>query len=382
MKIAQKHWTEQTGWKAVSPNGVSDRTQLALVFGGVDTLKNQARIEEIHRLFPNARIVGCSTAGEIVANRVFDNSVTATGVFFEKTPLHFAQTTVRNMEGSFDAGRELAEALDPEGLVHVFVLSDGLNVNGSALAKGLRSTLPESVAVTGGLAGDQDRFRETLVFLDTMADRRTVVAIGFYGDRVQIGYGSRGGWDSFGPDRMVTRSKANVVFELDGQPILALYKKYLGDLAGGLPATGLLFPLSLALEDGAERLVRTILAINERDGSMTFAGDVPQGSYARLMKANIERLVDGAAESARQSRVLGSPTPALALLISCVGRKLVLKQRVDEEVECVQDTLGSGTTLTGFYSYGEICPVGPDQKQAELHNQTMTITTVSERSGE
>jgi len=379
MKIAQKHWTEQTGWKAVSPNGVSDRTQLALVFGSVDILKNPARLEEIHRLFPNARVVGCSTAGEIVANRVFDNSLTATGVFFEKTALQFAQTTVESMDGSFDAGRKLAEALDHEGLVHVFVLSDGLNVNGSALAKGLRSALPDTVAVTGGLAGDQDRFQETLVFLDAIADGKTVAAIGFYGDQVQIGYGSRGGWDSFGPDRLVTRSKANVVYELDGQPILQLYQRYLGEFASGLPATGLLFPLSLAVNDGQERLVRTILAINEQDGSMTFAGDVPEGSFARLMKANVERLVDGAADSARQSRIAGAPAPCLAMLISCVGRKLVLKQRVDEEVESVQDTLGANTALTGFYSYGEICPMGPDRKQAELHNQTMTITTFAER---
>jgi len=152
----------------------------------------------------------------------------------------------------------------------------------------------------------------------------------------------------------------------------------LGEQADGLPATGLLFPLSLALSDGQERLVRTILAINEADGSMTFAGDVPEGSLARLMKANFERLVDGAADSARQSQVGGSPAPALAILISCVGRKLVLKQRVDEEVESVQDTLGASTAMTGFYSYGEICPVEPHQKEAQLHNQTMTITTFSE----
>jgi hypothetical protein len=379
MRTAQEHWTKQAGWQAVSANGIGDQAQVAFVFGDTNVLKQAEAIEDVHRFFPKARVVGCSTAGEIVASRVFDNSVTATAVFFDATPLQFAQATVDGMEDSFTVGTRLAEALSHDGLTHVFVLSDGLHVNGSALAKGLRSKLPTSTAVTGGLAGDQDRFRETVVFLDALPQKNTVVAIGFYGDSIQIGYGSRGGWDSFGPDRLVTRAKANVVYELDGQPVLQLYKKYLGEQASGLPATGLLFPLSLALTEGNERLVRTILAVNEADGSMTFAGDVPEGCMARLMKANVERLVDGAADSAKQSRVTGSPAPNLAMLISCVGRKLVLKQRVDEEVESVRDTLGTDTTLTGFYSYGEICPVTPEHKQAELHNQTMTITTFSER---
>ncbi|MBN2181149.1 MAG: FIST C-terminal domain-containing protein [Sedimentisphaerales bacterium] len=379
MKVIQKHWTEEMGWQTLSGNGVSDQVQLVLVFGDNTVLRQESRLQEVKQFFPKSRIVGCSTAGEIIGSRVFDNSLTATGVFFEDTRLQFAETVLDNMEGSFCAGEKLGEALDPEGLTHVFVLSEGLNVNGSALAKGLRSKLPANVAVTGGLAGDQDRFKRTMVFMDTVSKESIITAIGFYGDALRIGYGSRGGWDSFGQDRQVTRSEANVLYELDGQPALELYKKYLGEQAQGLPATGLLFPLSLSLNGGNNRLVRTILSVNEDNGSMTFAGDVPEGSYVRLMKANFERLVEGAAESAKQSRLIGSQNPDLAILVSCVGRKLVLKQRIDEEVECVQDALGSETALTGFYSYGEICPVGPDDRQAELHNQTMTITTFSER---
>ena len=379
MKIAQEHWTKEAGWKAVSAHGIRDRAQIVFVFGDTGRLKQAEPLKDVHGLFPQARVVGCSTAGEIVAGRVFDDSITATAVFFENTPLQFAQATVDGMGDSFAVGAQLADALSHDGLVHVFVLSDGLNVNGSALAKGLRSRLPADTAVTGGLAADQDRFHETVVLLDDLPQKSTVVAVGFYGDNLQIGYGSRGGWDSFGPDRAVTRAKANVVYELDGQPILQLYQKYLGELAGGLPATGLLFPLSLALADGGERLVRTILAVNEAEGSMTFAGDVPEGCRARLMKANVERLLDGAAESARQARVTGAGPPSLAMLISCVGRKLVLKQRVDEEVESVRDAFDGTTALTGFYSYGEICPVRPENKQAELHNQTMTVTTFTER---
>jgi len=357
MKISQQQWTAEDGWRPACPNGASHQAQLALVFGDLNILRRERRIEEIRQSFPHARIVGCSTAGEILGNRVFDNSITVTGVFFENTPLQFTQTVVEDMTCARPLGSR-------------------------ALAKGRQSRLPNEIAVTGGLAGDQGRFKETAVFLDNISDKKTIVAIGFYGRALKVRYGSRGGWDSFGPDRVVTRSKANVVYELDGQSVLRLYKKYLGEQADGLPATGLLFPLSLALGDRQERLVRTILAINEDDGSMTFAGDVPEGSLARLMKANFECLVEGAADSARQCRAEDAPSPALAMLVSCVGRKLVLKQRVDEEVESVRNALGPNTATTGFYSYGEICPVGQDCRQAELHNQTMTITTLSEQASQ
>jgi hypothetical protein len=125
-------------------------------------------------------------------------------------------------------------------------------------------------------------------------------------------------------------------------------------------------------------VVRTILAVSEADQSMTFAGDVPEGSYAQLMKANFDRLIDGAVGAARASqRSLTGTSPDLAILISCVGRKLVLKQRIEEEVEGVRDVVGEHTVLTGFYSYGEISPFAAGAS-CELHNQTMTITTFRE----
>jgi hypothetical protein len=195
-----------------------------------------------------------------------------------------------------------------------------------------------------------------------------------------VGYGSLGGWDSFGPDRVVTRAEGNVLYELDGQPALDLYKRYLGEFADGLPASGLLFPLALQTPgQGGNGLVRTMLAVDETQGSMSFAGDIPTGAHVRLMKANFERLVEGAEGAARSSHErLGEAPAELAVLISCVGRKLVLQQRIDEEIEGVRDVLGPQSVFCGFYSYGEISPFTPTAR-CELHNQTMTITTLAER---
>ncbi|MEW6542807.1 MAG: FIST N-terminal domain-containing protein [Nitrospirota bacterium] len=379
MKIEQVRWAPAKGWEPTGPGSLGSAVQLVLVFGSSAILKNRTLFDEIRRGYPHAHLLGCSTAGEICGTHVFDDSLVLTAVHFEHTWLKGARISIEHEESSFSAGKHLAESLDHRGLAHVLVLSEGLKINGSELVKGLTQHLPEHVTVTGGLSGDGASFRETFVVWDDLPRPHIIAVLGLYGDRLKVGYGSLGGWDPFGPERLITRSKGNVLYEVDGKSALGLYKTYLGEHADGLPATGLLFPLSLRIGGGETGVVRTILSVDESNQSMTFAGDVPEGAYVRLMKANFDRLIDGAIGAARTSaQSLGTMSPELAVLISCVGRKLVLKQRIEEEVEGVRDVLGRHTVLTGFYSYGEISPFNPSAR-CELHNQTMTITALAEQ---
>ena len=377
MRVEQRSWSEASGWRVTSDGGLR-APQLVLFFGAPAALGNEPAMTGLRGAYPRAHLVGCSTAGEICGTEVSDGKIVATAVEFEHTEVRTACRALADARGSFDAGHALARDLAHDGLVHVFVLAEGLKVNGSELVEGLRSALPPDVAVTGGLAGDGARFQRTVVSCDGQSIDGAVAVVGFYGDRLKIGYGSMGGWDSFGPERLVTRSDGNILYELDGRSALELYKSYLGPHAKDLPASGLLFPLSLRGETASQRIVRTILSVDESQGSLIFAGDVPQGGYAQLMKANVDRLIDGAHGAAGACyAALGRSTPDLAVLISCVGRKLVLKQRVEEEIESVRDVLGDTTRLAGFYSYGEIAPFLTSTK-CELHNQTMTITTFAE----
>lgn len=378
MQIEQQKWQKSTGWVKSTANGITDQPQLVLLFGEGVLLDDESILNELRASYPKAHIFGCSTAGEIRGTEVSDETLVASAVHFDHTTLQLAQVAVDEQVSSYGAGRKLAETLNNDKLRHVIVLSDGLGVNGSELVKGLTSNLRNETTVTGGLSGDGDRFKRTVVVLETPQVPNSVVALGLYGDRLRVGFGSEGGWDSFGPERLVTRSNGNVLYELDGKSVLDLYRKYLGEHANGLPGTGLLFPLSLRGQNGERGIVRTVLAIDEASKSMTFAGDIPEGSYARLMKANFDRLIDGAGSAAQVSnQAIGSTSAELAILISCVGRKMVLGQRIEEEVEAVQDVLGRESVLTGFYSYGEISPFAPNAF-CELHNQTMTITTLAE----
>lgn len=359
--------------------------QLILVFGSTALLSDSSHFLAIRSAFPGGLIVGCSTAGEIHGTHVSDDTLVVTVVNFEHTRLHLSQAHIADASQSFAVGLSLAQSLPTDELVHVLVFSDGLNVNGTALVRGMRDGLPPNVEVTGGLSADGASFQKTLVCANAVPAPSQVAVVGLYGPHIKVGYGSLGGWDPFGPERKITRSQGNVLFDLDRKPALELYKRYLGEHAAGLPATGLLFPLALRYPetDGGTNgayssVVRTILSIDEAHNSMTFAGDMPEGGYVRLMKANFERLIDGASGAAKISaKPLQDRSAQLALLISCVGRKLVLKQRVEEEVEGVRDVLGGRAVFTGFYSYGEISPHMAGDA-CELHNQTMTITTFFE----
>ncbi|MET0792951.1 MAG: FIST N-terminal domain-containing protein [Polyangiaceae bacterium] len=377
MKVAQELWTLGAQTIVGQPVSVAD-ADLVIGFGSPQLLAASETWQRLRAKWGRAHIVACSTAGEISGTQVFDDSLAVTAIRFEGTPLRCAQVVLTSALTSAEAGKNLAEQLLGPNLRHVFVLSDGLKVNGSELVAGMIAALPAHVSLSGGLSGDGDRFQRTYVCVDGFDELPRVAALGFYGDRLEVRSASLGGWDPFGPERRVTRSKDNVLYELDGQPALDLYEQYLGEHAANLPASGLSFPLSVRVTREQTGVVRTILAMDRAERSLTFAGDIPTGAYARLMCANFERLVQGAEDAARTCHdATQSSPPDLAILISCVGRKLVLKQRVEEEVEGAGRILGDTVRLTGFYSYGEISPFTPTAR-CELHNQTMTITTFRE----
>jgi len=381
MILEQLSWTPIHKWHTKLTQTTDNfKPQLVFVFGSRKVLSDIELIKEIQTRYPLSQIIGCSTSGEIIGTEVNDDSLAVTAIFFEKTMLQFSFLEVEDSIDSFKIASQLVSPLINNSLRHLLVLSDGLNVNGSELVRGFRDILPDSVSLTGGLAGDGPDFIETFVFDEKgFPQTKLIAAIGFYGDSIQVGFGSFGGWDSFGIDRKITKSIENVLYEIDGTPALELYKSFLGDKASELPASGLLFPLSLRTEYDQIPVVRTILSINEMEQSITFAGDMTEGAYVKFMKANVDRLINGSIKAAQTSIENNHDiSPEFALLISCVGRKLVLKQLVEEEVEAASQILGKETVITGFYSYGEISPFSSGA-QCELHNQTMTITTFSER---
>jgi len=359
-------------------DNVLKNAQLVFVFGSNGTISSEDLRKDVRLSYPHAQIVAASTSGEINNSSVTDDSLSVMACELEKTEVKVVMLHKEEYGDSATGGRMLCERLSSESLTHVLLITDGISVNGDELVSAMKNCLPKKVTLSGGLASDGGKFIETRVGLNDDVGPGRMIAIGYYGENLEVSCGTQAGWDVFGPHREVTRSEGNVLFELDGENALDVYKRYLGPRAAELPGSALLFPLSILNNDGKEGLVRTILNVDEAAGSMTFAGNIPMNAQVQFMLSNTDRLVDGATGAARRAKN-GLTGPAdMVLMISCVGRKIVLDQRVEEEVEGVCDVFGNGPAFAGFYSNGEIAP--PEGGTfAALHNQTMTITAYREK---
>lgn len=362
---------------AANANDKANAPELVLCFASKEKLAKPGVYTAINTKFPGAQIAMCSTAGEIYHESVQDDSLIAVGLHFDSTIIKTAAVNIVDYANSYDAACALVKKMPAENLSHLLIFSDGSMVNGSELVKGLNDAAENKVLITGGLAGDGANFVSTLVGLNEQPSPGNIVAIGFYGEKISVTHGSQGGWDTFGPEREVTKSEGNKLFEIDHKNALELYMRYLGPEAEQLPGSALLFPLSVTIPGSPLPVVRTILSIDKENSSMTFAGDIPEGSKVRFMKANFDKLTAAASKAAQQTLLGKKVKPDFSLLVSCVGRKLILGGRIEEEVEAVIDSLGDSTSVAGFYSYGEISPFN-EGGDCRLHNQTMTITSFYE----
>ena len=377
MKIIQASKVKNQDWNYFQEK-TTLKNPLVLVFGNRFLLEDEAVIEDIRKEFPYEDIVFGSTSGEILCCNVYDNSISVTAIEFEKSSFVVERENILNYDKNAGTlGEALYNKIPKENLKHLFVVSEGSFVNGSSLIKGLENNIDYSTSITGGMCGDDARFEKNLASYKENPKVGEVILIGFYGETLEITYSSFGGWIPFGPERIITKSEANILYEIDGQPALDLYKNYLGEKASELPQASLLYPLNVTPEDKKEPVVRTILNINDDNQSMILAGDVPINSRVQLMMASIDGIGAGAKTAAEFAIKNRKKKPELVLLVSCVGRKLVMNQRVEEELEEVREIIGEKIPMAGFYSYGEMAPFN-GSRSCELHNQTMTLTLISE----
>lgn len=350
---------------------------LVLVFGHSDQSNPAQLYNGIRERYPNARIIGASSAGNILGDEIRRTDAVATAIRFREASVRIASTRFNPNDNTREQARQLLAQLPATDLRHVLVFTDGLLLSGSELAEGFNHSTPD-ILISGGMAADGKRFQSTWTMADNLPCSSQIVIAGLYGSSLAIGCGSYAGWSAFGASRKVTRSRGNILYELDNEPALALYKRYLGTFATDLPESGMRFPLSIQTDTNSPGIIRTLLGIDEENQSITFAGNIPQGSHVRLMHPNFNRLINGANQATQHAPRINQD-PALALIVSCVGRRSVMADQVEDELCVIQKSLGEKVQLTGFYSYGEIGPMQATGNQCHLHNQTITVTSIYEQ---
>jgi hypothetical protein len=380
MQIEELRWTPLTGWRLERGAG-SGHADLVIYFGDRDALRCGARYAELRAAYPDAHLIGGSATATILGGELDQQKIVASAISFAGTRVAVAQVESVTKANSRACGEAIGRKLAAPDLAGVFVLGDGMGIDGSGLTAGLNEVLAGACLITGGMTSDPCDYTEALAGADAPPASGVVAAVGFYGPNIRLTSGHACGWDAFGPRRRITRTSGNLLFELDDKAALELYERYIGDDVGGGTGSGVVFPLLISPPDQPERaVVRAILGMDKTSGAMTFAGDMPEGWMARLMRGNLDRLALGAADAARQvcsslpENALGD---RLALIVSCTGRFLLMGQRAVDEIAFARDELGPDVRCLGFYSYGEIAPA-EGSCGAELHNQTMTIVALAE----
>ncbi|PID64021.1 MAG: hypothetical protein CR974_00445 [Gammaproteobacteria bacterium] len=403
MKVSNHLFDKQSGWQPAIPSGVYPKVSLLLCFGSADLMYSEGTISDLKHTFPNAELVGCTSGVEVFNNELRQDTLTLTAIQFDSTTVGIAKHEYKTFEDGYEVGKKLMQRLqEKSGLKHVFILSDSINVCGTKLIEGCNAALPANVAVTGGMASSVKpnfsdiyfalkisamrlglestanlNFGNTRVWHNEDGARRQAVAIGFYGDKLRVGYASANGYKASGAKYHITKADDRFIYELDGRPALEVYKQFLGDEAKNLPAVGLNYPL-LLLDSPTDSngIVRGLLDANEMDQSLTMAGHIPEGKYAQLMSADLEGIVDSGCQSAKQADDMLGGESQLAITVSCVGRMAYLDAATEKEIQGASHAL-HGCPMTGFYSFGEACP-NTGSKNTLLHNHVMAVTTFKE----
>ena len=188
MQVESFSWSPADGWSIPAFPKLDSPDTLVLAFGGASLADAPAPLHELHTQYPESKIVGCSTSGEILGRMLSDDGLVVAVAKFERTRVAYAAVSITADGGtSREAGRNLAGRLAAADLRAVFVVSDGLLVNGSELVRGISDVLPAAVVVTGGLAGDGERFGRTWVIDGGGPVGGSITAVGLYGEFVHVG---------------------------------------------------------------------------------------------------------------------------------------------------------------------------------------------------
>lgn len=377
MKIVQAYKIKNGDWNYHTEKQEL-KDPLVLVLGNRHLLEDKAVLKDIRKEFPYEHIVFGSTAGEIIDINVMEESITVLAIEFEKSSFVIKRDNILDHDKStLSLGTSLSAKMPKENLKHLFIVSEGSFMSGTSLINGVQSGFDKNIPMTGGLCGDDSRFEKTLASYKEDPKEGEIILIGFYGESLEITFASHGGWLGFGPERIITKSDGNILYEIDGQPALELYKKYLGGKVEKLAESTLFYPLNVIAPGRKDAVVRTVLSIDEENQSMMFADDVPENSRVQLMMASADGISQGAHNATKEALQNRINKPQLVIPVSCIGRKLVLGQRKEEEAELIRELVGKNTAISGFYSYGEIAPFYGNTS-CEFHNQTMTLTLISE----
>ena len=347
---------------------------LVLVYAPPFSLEDPSLLEKLTTQYPKARVLGCSSAGECLDGKPYDNSIVYSAIQFEHTTLRPARVDLpEEKRNEFLAGQALANELAGEDLVMVLLFSEGLAVDCDELIRGIQSVLGSETAIFGGLAGDSLSFERTVVLSNEGVSADAVVAVGFYGDRLRFETVTSH-FDQSGETIEITAAQGNLLSEINGRPALDVLEEFILREEGVGITESLSFPIIILDPTTHKPLYcRTIHEYNTEDGTLLAAGSFPVGPAKLInMYDKTNFLIDTRKTSGR----LEKDRHQFALIISCAARRGTLGNDWMEELSLISEALGEMSSI-GFYSYGEIGKSNFGNFTI-VHNQTLNIAAFHE----
>lgn len=354
-------------------NALSD-ADLVFVFGSVGILETPNFYSVLKDSFPNAHICGASCGSSILSESLVSDQCTILAIQFKAAQVRNLKVKISDRHDVDGVIHEIHKHFPLNNLKGLCILVDGFAINSGGLISNLTKKFP-SVPIFGGLASDGDAMITSCVMNNGIGEKGIISVSGFYGESLSISTALAGGWQRFGPERLITKSHDNILEEIDGKKAVQLYKEHLQKEHLNLPHDGLMLPLSVYPKDHPELgKTRSVIGITDDEKALVFAGDVPKGHQARFMTSSIQSLCRGAEEAVATLKPNGD---GFAIAFSCIGHHMFLSSMTEDELDVLTGCLGPNIPLVGFYSNGEICPIGGKHESA-LHNQTTAIALITE----
>jgi len=358
---------------------LGDRSpQAGLLFAAVD-MEHAEMLEAIHEAYPDLALIGCTTDGEISSQGGFlEDSVTL--VLFAAEPGQIAAGLGRDVAADPVRATSEAVAAARAGLggdaSFCITTPESLTTSGVTILEGLKAALGKAFPIFGGLAGDQWRIQQTYQFFGTEVLSDAVPLL-LFGADVLFAHAVDSGWKPVGHQRIVSRVEGNVVFELDDEPVLDFYERYLG--AQRYEMVSAEYPLAVFAEDGSGYYLRSAFQMDAESRSIAFFGDVPAGSTVQLTETTSDAIIEAARTATKRALdAYPGSEPRGILVFSCAARKAILGVNTERELTAVEAGLTEPLPVAGFYTYGEIAPLRAGG-ETHFHNATFSILVVGDR---
>jgi len=336
---------------------------LVQIFSGIlDKNLIQSIVNILKENIKNVKIIGSSTDGEIIDGEVTNNQIILNFNIFENTQIE--TILLKKSTNSYKLGQELATKLITSNTKLIITFADALNVNGEEYIKGIQSI--SNVFIAGGLAGDNGLFKETFVFNEKEIITNGCVGVSLNSDTLKVSNEFGFNWEGIGKIMHITKSKGNIVYEIDGKTPVEIYRHYFGeDVAKDVVKIGVEFPLIIKKDNIS--IARAVVGQND-DGSLIFAGNINTGEKVQFGYGNIESIL-------QKDEILFQNLKNFDIesifIYSCMARRRFLGKMIESEVK----PFSKIATVSGFFTYGEFFTFN---NKNQFFNQTMTVLLLSE----